>query len=128
MRLHYVVRRVELLAELFLQELAPVSLGRASDDFVVGFENPRGGTNNFIVVVKSSERVMGDRFEVPAEVYRRWANSSPPVLLLVADVKRNDFYFAWPSPEFASDSPTRSVSVNLAKIDDESRQTRLATL
>ncbi len=61
----YVERRGELLAELFLQDLNPEFVARATGDvgydFLVGFRNSRGGVNNISGVVKTTERLVQNR-------------------------------------------------------------------
>src|SRR5690349_13427533 len=96
----FVERRAELMAELFLQDLHPQFLSRptAGDlgyDLLVGFANPQGGTNTFAVEVKSTEREPPGKFPLSRREFNRLAHSNLPGLLIVADVKQNQLYYAW---------------------------------
>ena len=69
-----IARRAELLAELFLQELQPLfvaqSTGESGYDFFVGFRNPKGGVNNILVEVKSTEPSHGNNTHFPKRLTR----------------------------------------------------------
>lgn len=96
-------RRGELLAELFLQELKPSILARPTDDFgydfLVGFQNTKGGINNYIVEVKSTENPLPSKFPIQKKLYDRLAHSNIPGILLVVDVKQNRFAYALFDPK-----------------------------
>jgi len=95
-----IVRRAELMAELFLQELAPSSIARPPQDFgfdlLVAFENTQGGTNMWGVEIKGAENVSEKEYLISRRTYDLLAHSSIPGLLLVADVKRNTLFYAFP--------------------------------
>jgi hypothetical protein len=56
-----------------------------------------------------------------AKWYKRLAHSNVPSLLLVADAKRNQLYFAWPG-EGEVNSSVRTVRVRVTPIDDEMKE------
>ena len=125
--------RGELMVELWLQELDPVFVARPTNelpyDFFAGFRNNRGGINSVAVEVKASERPISGRFPVDRQVYTRWANSNIPVLLVVADVKQNRLYYAFPSPdEVGSATTSEKIQVRLTEIDDRTKEELRATL
>jgi hypothetical protein len=99
-RAEFVGRRSELLAELFLQELAPRFLSRPTEDmgfdFLVGFANPEGGVNTFAVEVKGTEQAISSLFPIDKKSYRRLVSSNIPGFLLAVDVKQNKLFYAWP--------------------------------
>jgi hypothetical protein len=98
----FVERRSELMAELFLQQLNPISLVRSTHDlgydFLVTFKNRRGGTNTFGVEVKGVDSNVPSSFMVNKVLYNRLVLSNIPSFLLVADVKRNKLFYGWPDP------------------------------
>ena len=95
-----VQRRGELMAELFLQGLQPAYLAQSTGDFwydfLVVFTNPAGGINNFAVEVVATEQPVKESYRMSAELMRRCASSNLPVLFLLAEVKKNHLYYAWP--------------------------------
>ena len=111
------------MAELFLEGLQPVSVARPPHDFgydfLVVFKNSKGGINTFGVEVKATERPVRSRLMIDKRIYDRLANSTPPGLLLVADVKRNELFFAWPSR--ADTRRSISVTLPLTQIDSKTR-------
>jgi hypothetical protein len=111
------------MAELFLEGLQPVSVARPPHDFgydlLVAFKNSKGGINTFGVEVKATERPVRSRLMIDKRIYDRLANSTPPGLLLVADVKRNKLFFAWPSQ--ADTRRSISVTLPLTQIDSKTR-------
>ena len=129
----YVERRGELLAELFLQDLKPEFVARATADvgydFLVGFRNSRGGVNNISVVVRTTERPVEHRFLLRRAQYRRFAYSNIPVLLIVVDVKHNRFFYAWISLKEAVKSKdsvayyeSNAVAIPLTEADDSTKE------
>lgn len=88
------------MAELFLQELGPLSLARSTlnlgYDFLVTFKNLRGGTNTYGVEVKSTASPVQSSILVDKRLHDRLTLSNIPGFLLVADVKRNKLFFGWP--------------------------------
>ena len=119
-------RRAELLAELFLQDLKPEFVARPTADFgydfFAGFRNPRGGINVIAVEVKSTEHLTKDFISLKKSTYDTLANSNIPVLLLVVDVKENDYYFAWPDPDVSNQQKAGMMKVQLTKVNDKLRK------
>ncbi len=119
----YVARRGELLAELFLQDLEPEFVARTTGDvgydFLVGFRNSRGGVNNIPVEVKTTERLIQNRYPLSRGQYKRFAYSNIPVLFIVVDVKDNRFFYNWISSDDAVASPeSNTVMIRLTEIDE----------
>ncbi|HMO24959.1 MAG TPA: DUF4365 domain-containing protein [Tepidisphaeraceae bacterium] len=123
-------RRAELMAELFLQELNPTFISRPTQDvgydLLVGFTNRRGGINTIAVEIKATERPPAPRFRLMRDTFKRLANSNIPGLLLVADVKRNQLYFAWLTGGQVADSG--NVIVPLTPVDIETTKSLEAQL
>jgi hypothetical protein len=120
-------RRAELIAELFLEGLRPEFVARSTADlpydFLVGFRNPRGGVNHIGVEVKSTERLVRGRYPVPKHEYERLAYSNLPVLLLVVDVKENQLFYGWISPEVSGSSPeSKTITVDLIDVDETTKK------
>ena len=114
-------RRGELMAELFLQELQPAFLAQAARDlgydFLVGFTNSEGGLNTYAVEVKATEQSVEGKYRMPAAQFRRLAHSNLPALLLVAEVKNNQLYYAWLNANSTSPSQKTSfVSVPVTEV------------
>ena len=120
-----VARRGELMAELFLQDLKPASIARPPEnfgyDFLVSFTNPKGGINTFGVEVKATEQPVPFPFPVDRRTYDRLAHSTIKGLLLVADVKHNRLYSAWPPRVDTRNSASGSINIPLTEIDDKTR-------
>jgi Domain of unknown function (DUF4365) len=126
-RSEYVARRGALLAELFLEDLEPEFVARTTDDvgydFLVGFRNSRGGVNNTPVEVKTTEHLVHNRFPLGSVLYKRFAYSNTPVLLIVVDVKNNRFYYAWLSSHDAVTTPASdTVMIPLTEIDERTKE------
>ena len=127
-------RRGELLSELFLQDLNPEFLARSSAnlgyDYLVGFRNTRGGTNNVAVQVMATEQFSGKTYRMDRRKYDRWVNSNLPVLLLVIDVKLNRLFYAWLPAQGstgAGESPTIGIPLTEVKPEvEEALRQRLA--
>ena len=126
-RTKMIARRAELLTELFLQELQPLFVAQSTEesgyDFIVGFRNPRGGVNNILVEVRSTERLARKRYPLPRKTFTKFAYSNIPSLLFVADVKENRLYYAWLTPDdkkLANDP--NSVWVDLTEVNDDTKQ------
>jgi hypothetical protein len=98
------------MAELFLEDLELAFVARtpvASDfgyDFFVGSPNSKGGINLTAVEVKATERVVSSYYVIDSRLFARLAYSNIPGLLLVADVKQNRLFYAWPTEVDSSDS------------------------
>lgn len=125
-RADVVERRGELLAELLLEELGagfvarvPAELGY---DFFVGFRNSDGGLNLAAVQVQSTDRPVRSIHPVRQPLYRCLANSNVPVLLLVADVKENQLFYALPGAHPSGGDPdAEMVPIALTPIDDRTK-------
>jgi len=126
--------RGELLAELFLQELGPVSLLRSSTqdagfDFLVAFPNADGGVNTFAVEVKATEQELRSRFPINAHLLRRLAASNIPVFFLVVDVKRNRLFYSWPDQEAARSATSKKVIlVSITELTESNKKALLKRL
>jgi hypothetical protein len=128
-----VSRRGELLAELFLEELGPEFIARATSRFeydsLIGIRNSRGGVNNIAVGVKATERSVSERYPIPKRQYDRWAHSNIPILLLVIDVKQNRYHYALLSPEVANGPvDSRVISIPLTAINEFTKNELLGQL
>jgi hypothetical protein len=120
-------RRSELMAELFLQELRPKFLAKpASDfgfDFLVTFDNPKGGVNTFGVEVKGTERDIASSFAIDKGLYRRLIGSNVPGFLIVANVKQNRLFYSWPvAGPSGVRAGTGKVVVPVTEIDQHSKK------
>jgi hypothetical protein len=115
-RVAFVQRRSELMAELFLQQLDPISFVRSTDDlgydFLVTFKNRKGGTNTFGVEVKGMDSAVPSSLVVDKALYGRMTLSNIPGFFLVADVKRNKLFYGL--PDRADDR-----RIPLHEVDDE---------
>lgn len=119
-------RRGELLAELFLQELGAEFVARPTSDlgydFLVGFENPEGGVNMAVVEVESTERPVQSHYPVDKRLFRRFAHSNIPVLLLIANVKENRLFYAlFGSFAPKTESTASKVSIPLTPLDGSAK-------
>jgi hypothetical protein len=114
--------RAELLVELFLTELNPMFVARPpypnlGFDFFVGFRNERGGVNISVIEVKATEKEVVNSFHVRRELYRMLVHSNLPVVLMVADVKRNRLYWGAPRPEEADARESTTVKVRVQALE-----------
>jgi hypothetical protein len=95
----YVGDRGELLAQIFLEDLNPISVSHTEHnslfDYTVTFAAPNGGLRLIAVEVKATERPIKDKYVFGADVVRRLSNINVPVLILVVDVKNNAIYYTW---------------------------------
>lgn len=121
-----VMRRSELLAELFLQQLNPSFVAKNTDlqdvgvDFFVGFKNPLGGTNLVAVEVKSTEHPVNS-YKLSKKTHNLLANSNIPGILLVVDVKQNRFFCSELGPRKLP-STQKFVSIELMEVHDGERR------
>jgi len=104
------------MAELFLQRLRPVTLGRSTTDdlgydFLVTFKNKMGGINTFGVQVKGTESPVPASFIVDKKAHQRLTHSTIPGFLLVANIKQNILLYGWP------DSTDRHIQLH--ELNDE---------
>jgi hypothetical protein len=95
----YVGDRGELLAQLFLTELNPISVNHGAKDdlfdYTVTFAAPNGVLRLIVVEVKATEKPVKDKYPFRVDVIRRLSTVNVPVLLLVVDVKNNAIYYTW---------------------------------
>ena len=91
-------------------------------DLLVGFSNDKAGVNTFSVEVKSTEEPPSElRFPIPRSVFNRIAHSNVPGLLLVADVKRNQLYYAWLTSG-GSNGGGHTVSIPVVEISETTKK------
>ncbi len=96
-------------------------------DFFVGFASSKGGMNTYAVEVKATDRLVTSHYllHAPRRVLDYIASSNIPVMLLIADVKRNRLYYAWgdsiPKPNGDDSNKSVAVKVPVTPIDDETK-------
>jgi hypothetical protein len=97
----HVARRAELLAQLFLEDMQPVTLLETTPDncdfdFLLGLETPGHGVRHFAVEVKAVENLTRPEVTVsmPAKAISHWRGSNLPLVFLIVDAKQNRYYFA----------------------------------
>lgn len=121
-----VERRAELIAELFLQDLAPEFVARTTPefgyDFLMGSTNREGGITNCAVQVKLTESPVNDYFPIRRELFERLAHSNIPTLLLIVNVKDNQLYFVFPGPEVSELLGNGNVvRIPVTKVDERAK-------
>jgi hypothetical protein len=120
-----VAHRGELLAELFLQELNPVFVAKSTQDvgydFVAGFTNRQKGINTFAIEVKSTAQPIKGKFPLSTVKIPRFGETNVPVMLLVVDVKHNEFWYAWVQAALLEATGSAMKRVPLTKLDDAGR-------
>lgn len=117
-------RRGELLVELFLEESAPAYFVKTTAeipyDYLVGFENPGGGINTCGIEVKSTEEAVPTQYQIPKDWYQRLTQSNLPVILFVANVKKNLLYYTWLEPDFNRiETGDNCVVIQLTEVDEQ---------
>jgi hypothetical protein len=132
-RTHLIERRAELIIELFLQDLSPTYLARSDHDFgydfLVGFSNPEGGVNTSAVVTKATEQAVKDNVPFPKNRYEELSHSNIPVLLLVANVKTNQLYYAWlTSQQTKGREGAQMISIPVNEVDEQAKKSILRQL
>ena len=115
------------MAELFLQELKPKFLAKPAGDFgfdfLVTFDNPKGGVNTFGVEVKGTERKVSASFPIDRGLYRRLIGSNVPGFLLVANVKQNKLFYSWPESDRSDiQAGVGKIIVPVTEIDQRSKK------
>jgi hypothetical protein len=125
-------RRAELMAELLFQDMNPDLLSQMFPhdfgyDLLIGFSNARGGLNTFAVRVKSTQTAPLGGFPVARAEFDKLRFSNIPTLLLVADVKANQLYYAWMNAIEAK-ARGRNVLVPVALLNDQRRRQLRAEL
>ena len=95
----YVGDRGELLAQIFLDDLSPISVSRSGDnnlfDYTVTFAAPNGTLRLIAVEVKATERPIKDKYAFSLDLIRKLSSINVPVLILVVNVKDNAIYYTW---------------------------------
>lgn len=116
-------RRAALLAQLFLEDLQPKFVAKAPQyfglDFIVGFDNSRGGVNLVAIEVKSTER-MHTRFQLSRKTLDLLGNSNVPGMFLVIDVKSNTVLY-YLAPPGRANAELITVTVPLIEVDEKQR-------
>ena len=120
----WVRRRGQLFVELFIDDLKPAvalsapNLAEATADYLVGFTNPRGGTNLCLVEYVATDKPVNVRRRWSQAERDRWVNSNVPVLVLAVDVAQNQMFYAWPADVVdSSDRSAARVEMTLAAVD-----------
>ncbi|MFM1842928.1 MAG: hypothetical protein RLZZ490_1666 [Cyanobacteriota bacterium] len=97
----YITRRGELLSQEFLFELAPKQAIYTGDDpdhevdYMALFSKPSSGLITIAMTVKPTEEEIKGVYPVKISELNKLKNSNIPVLILVIDVKRNQYFFNW---------------------------------
>ena len=97
----YVTKRGELLTKEFLFELAPkqaIYTGDHADhlfDYMALFLKSDGSTVTIAIAVKATEEEIEGFYPFKVSDLEKFKNSNIPVLILVIDVKRNQYFFNW---------------------------------
>lgn len=127
-------RRAEMLANLFLQELKPLTLMQVTmhntfGDFYAGFRTKTGRLVTIMVEVKATEKPVSGTFR-----FHGPESSNIPVLILVVDVKSNELFFNWATnAKVLSSSPrssrtTSTLSLPVRKVTEDSKRELLAEI
>lgn len=119
----YITRRGELLAQEFLFELAPKQAIYTGDDpehevdYMALFSKPNGGLVMIAITVKATEEEIKGFYPFKVSELEMFKKSNIPVLMLVIDVKRNQYFLNWANnviiKESANAGSEKSVSVLL---------------
>jgi hypothetical protein len=134
----YVGDRAELLAQIFLEDLNPISVSRdvawpmprGSEqinlfDYTVTFAAPNGTLRLIAVEVKATERPIKDNHAFKADVIRKLASINVPVLILVVNVKNNAIYYAWArtaAEVLPEDADTTTIHVPVKRADEHKEE------
>jgi hypothetical protein len=127
-----VQRRGELMAELLLQDLGAQMISRASTldfgwDLLAGFSNKEGGVNTFAVQVKATERPVDGKVRLPKRTFESMSRSNIPGLLLLADVKQNQTFYAWLRMKPISGAGN-TVLVSVTELNDQTKRALIREL
>lgn len=119
----YVARRGELLVQQFLLDLgasyvSPLPSPDLGLDYLAFFSRNDRLQRAIGVEAKATEREVAGRFLVTAALLRRFEDSNIPILLVIADVKRNEIYFTWlhDSPLLTPQGTGRRPSTYMLKV------------
>ena len=98
----YVTKRGELLTKEFLFEIEPNDLmihtGDHADhlfDYMALFLKPDGSPVTIAIAVKATEEEIQGVYPFKVSDLEKFKNSNIPVLILVIDVKRNQYFLNW---------------------------------
>jgi len=94
----YIERRGKLLAEQFLLALSPDNILLNQEgpfDYLAVFTQKDGAPILIGIQVKATEREIGGRYHLQANLANRLLRANIPVLVVVIDVKTNEVYFEW---------------------------------
>jgi len=97
----YVTKRGELLTKEFLFEIEPDDLIYAGDhadhlfDYMALFLKPDGSPVTIAIAVKATEDKINGVSPFKVSDLEKFKNSNIPVLILVIDVKRNQYFLNW---------------------------------
>ena len=122
---NHVAFRAQLLAELFLQELNPLFVGKPADpadyDFVISFKNQEKGINTFPVEIMATERPISKTIPLPRFRIARLADTAVPAMLMVVDVKLNEFAYAWIDSYKLQPARIRMGKIGVTKINSSTK-------
>ena len=99
----YITRRGELLSQELLFQLAPKQAIYTGDDddsdvdYIALFAKADSGLITIAMTVKPTEEEIKGVYPVKVSELNKLKNSNIPVLILVIDVKRNQYFFNWVS-------------------------------
>jgi hypothetical protein len=119
----YVTKRGELLTKQLLFELAPDDLIYTGDhaeplfNYMALFLKPDGSPVTIAIAVKPTEEEIKGVYPFKVSELDKFKKSNIPVLMLVIDVKRNQYFLNWAEnviiKESANSGSEKSVSVLL---------------
>jgi hypothetical protein len=123
----YVGERGELLAQMFLTDLGPISVSRGDGifDYTVTFAAPNGTLRLIAVEVKATEKPIEDKYSFNADVIRRLSSINVPVLILVVNVKSNAIYYTWAkeaAESLRSNAGTATYRVPVKRADEHKEE------
>jgi hypothetical protein len=96
-------RRAELLVEGFLYELNPPHIAQVEGDnlgfdFVIAFKKPDRGLKYCAIEIKATENLVAETFHfMTGRRFLEARKSNMPMVILVADTKRNELYYGFAS-------------------------------
>ncbi|MEB3120346.1 MAG: hypothetical protein VKL41_03890 [Snowella sp.] len=97
----YVTKRGELLTKQFLFEIEPDDLIYTGDhadhlfDYMALFLKPDGSPVTIAIAIKTTEEEIEGVYPFKVSDLEKFKNSNIPVLILVIDVKRNQYFLNW---------------------------------
>jgi hypothetical protein len=119
----YITKRGELLTKQFLFELAPDDLIYTGDhpeplfNYMALFLKPDGSPITIAITVKATEEEIKGVYSFKVSELDKFKKSNIPVLMLVINVKRNQYFLNWADNvminESANSGSEKSISVLL---------------